>query len=187
MSESHSKRNIYFTITAIIISLLGVYLSWRQIYTTELEMNAAKPYVTICLQEFDYKKGKTNKAAGKMTFRPKGKASFRLINKGGTSVTVTKVELQPFILTEDQSEQGFGKFRINVDQTVPAKGVISLDRVDFEANFNVAQDNFFEEAEIVKARVYWPGEKGPESVCTKSSYSWSCAGTEQEGDVEVCN
>jgi hypothetical protein len=165
---------IFLSILALIVSITGVYIGWRQYQKSQENEQKAEPSVVVCLKSLTYQRSNTQGSGNDAVSVPKGQASFRLINKGGAEVMVTRVMLNPAGTWKDGRHGGLGSIYITVDKQVPANGVVSVDNLDFVADFGVQEEFWIDKPETVNTRAYWPSGEGPMLTCVPSGGGWSC-------------
>jgi hypothetical protein len=172
-------------ILGLIVSVAGVYLGWLQYQSSKEAQRAAQPSVVVCLRSFSYARSKTRGSGDDAVSVPKGLVSLRLVNKGTVQVTVTRVELTPVGTSRDGQHGGLGSIIIQIDKVVPASGVVSVDNLEFVADFGVQERFWVDNPEIVNTQAYWPGSIGsPMLQCAVSSGGkWSCGQGDSKGIV----
>lgn len=168
-------------ILGLIVSVAGVYLGWLQYKSSKEAQEGAQPSVVVCLRSFSYLRSNTSGSGGEAVSVPKGAVSLRLVNKGAVQVTVTRVMLNPAGTWRDGRHGGLGSIYMHIDKVVPANGVVSVDNLEFVADFGVRESFWIDNPEYVNTQASWPGSNGPMLQCATFSGRWSCGRGDGKG------
>ena len=177
-------KKILLPLLGLIVSLVGVYIGWKQYQRAKEAESKAQPNVVVCLSSFDYQRSNTRQSGTNSVSDLVGQVSFRLINKGGTEVTVTRVMLVPLgVMHNGQRMEGSEAFFVRIDRDVPAKGVISIDNLAYVGNLGVPERYWIDKLEKVDVQAFWPSGNGPMLQCMPAKSGWSCGRGYSEGFV----
>jgi len=162
-------------IIGLIVAIISVYFGWQQYQLSQEMKIESQPEVVVCLRSLFYERSNTAGSGDDAVSVPKGQVSFRLVNKGGIQVTVSKVMVNPVGTWKDGRPGGMGSIDIGVDTVVPGNGVVSIEKLNFIADFGVVERFWIDEPESVNVKAYWPGGSGPMLKCIpRVGGQWSC-------------
>lgn len=162
-------------IIGLIVAIISLYFGWQQYQLSQEMKIESQPEVVVCLRSLFYERSNTVGSGDDAISVPKGQVSFRLVNKGGTQVTVSKVVVNPVGTWKDGRQGGLGSIDIWVDKVVPGYGVVSIEKLDFIADFSVKEKFWIDKPESVNVRAFWPSGSGPMLECSPTySGQWSC-------------
>lgn len=167
-------KKVILPVLALIVSLTGVYIGWKQYQKSNSPEADSKPNVLVCLESFTYYRSDTRGTGENAISVPKGNVSLRLVNKGRTGVTVTQVMLNPVGTWPNGQHGGLGSIYINADIVVPAMGVTDITNHAFKADFSVREKFWVDNPEYVNVQAKWPGGSGTILKCVPGHSKWSC-------------
>ena len=170
---------------AAVATVAGTYFAWREFVRSRDADHAAAANVIVCLESLRYEPGPPRRrltAEGvELTLsRIVGAVDFRLVNLGGTAVTVTMVELNPVGTTRNGRHGGLS-VDIPMQKRVEAWGSVAIPNLSFETREKFQHIHWVDEPTEVGTLAEWPGGRGDRLICRPEP--WLCA---RNNDLGAC-
>ncbi len=156
-------------ILSLLVGIAGLYFAWHQYQQSQKTTDTSEPDVVVCLRDLSYQE--VDWRNGTITHR--GTVTFRLINRGGSQVTVTKVLLTIAGRWRNGREGAMGQSEILVDQLVPSHGVVTVTG-SLDSEYGMSKEFYIEIPSVIHLSSVWPGQKQGNTVNCVPGDPWSC-------------